>query len=77
MSDVQTSIAGTPAAATGGQGTVGDYFALQKPRVMSLVVFTAFVGLIAAPGGIHPWLGLVALLAIAVGAGAAGALNMW
>ena len=77
MSDVQTSIAGTPAAATGGQGTVGDYFALLKPRVMSLVVFTAFVGLIAAPGGIHPWLGLVALLAIAVGAGAAGALNMW
>ena len=44
---------------------------------MSLVIFTAFVGLIAAPGTIHPWLAFVALLAIAVGAGAAGALNMW
>ena len=76
MSDIDTSIA-SPAVATGGQGTVGDYFALLKPRVMSLVIFTAFVGLIAAPGGIHPWLGLVALLAISVGAGAAGALNMW
>jgi heme o synthase len=64
-------------AATGGQGTVADYFALLKPRVMSLVVFTAFAGLIAAPAKIHPWLALVALLAIAVGAGAAGALNMW
>jgi heme o synthase len=55
----------------------GDYFALLKPRVMSLVVFTAFVGMVAAPGGIHPLIGFVALLAIAVGAGAAGALNMW
>jgi protoheme IX farnesyltransferase len=44
---------------------------------MSLVVFTALAGLIAAPGGIHPWIGLVALIAIATGAGAAGALNMW
>ena len=77
MSDVHTSIVNAPAATTGGQGTVGDYFALLKPRVMSLVIFTAFVGIVAAPGGIHPWLGLVALLAIAVGAGAAGALNMW
>jgi heme o synthase len=55
----------------------GDYFALLKPRVMSLVVFTAFVGMVAAPGGIHPLIGVVALIAIAVGAGAAGALNMW
>lgn len=54
-----------------------DFFALLKPRVMSLVIFTAFAGLVAAPGSIHPWLGFVALLAIAVGAGAAGALNMW
>ncbi len=61
----------------GGQGTVGDYFALLKPRVMSLVVFTAIVGLVAAPGTIHPWLGFVAILCIAMGAGAAGALNMW
>ena len=60
-----------------GQGTAGDYFALLKPRVMSLVIFTAFVGIIAAPGTLHPLLALVALLAIAVGAGASGALNMW
>jgi protoheme IX farnesyltransferase len=44
---------------------------------MSLVVFTALVGIVAAPGSIHPWLGAVALLAIAAGAGASGALNMW
>src|SRR5271155_5703582 len=56
---------------------VGDYIGLMKPRVMSLVVFTAFVGLLVAPGHIHPVLGLTALLCIAVGAGAAGALNMW
>jgi protoheme IX farnesyltransferase len=48
-----------------------------KPRVMSLVVFTALVGLVTAPGSIHPVLALIALLAIAVGAGASGALNMW
>jgi protoheme IX farnesyltransferase len=77
MSDANIHAADAPAAITGGQGSVGDYFALLKPRVMSLVIFTAFVGLIAAPGTIHPWLGFVALLAIAVGAGAAGALNMW
>ena len=77
MSDTNLHIANSPAAAEGGQGTAGDYFALLKPRVMSLVIFTAFVGLIAAPGTIHPWMGFVALLAIAVGAGAAGALNMW
>jgi protoheme IX farnesyltransferase len=56
---------------------VGDYLALLKPRVMSLVVFTAFVGLVLAPGGLHPVLGFVALLCIAVGAGASGAINMW
>jgi protoheme IX farnesyltransferase len=56
---------------------VGDYIELMKPRVMSLVVFTAFVGLVIAPGHLHPVLGLAALLCIAVGAGAAGALNMW
>ncbi|MGQ7792286.1 heme o synthase [Faunimonas sp. B44] len=58
-------------------GEVRDFVALLKPRVMSLVVFTAVVGMLAAPGGIHPVLGVVALLAIAVGAGASGALNMW
>ena len=58
-------------------GTVGDYFSLMKPRVMSLVILTALVGILAAPGHIHPVLGAIALLAIAVGAGASGALNMW
>jgi heme o synthase len=56
---------------------VGDYLELMKPRVMSLVVFTALVGLLVAPGHIHPVIGFAALLCIAVGAGAAGALNMW
>ena len=75
MSDLQLNIASDQAL--GGQGTAGDYFALLKPRVMSLVIFTAFVGIIAAPGTLHPLLALVALLAIAIGAGASGALNMW
>ena len=56
---------------------MGDYLALMKPRVMSLVVFTALVGLMIAPGHIHPVIGFTALLCIAVGAGAAGTLNMW
>jgi protoheme IX farnesyltransferase len=56
---------------------VGDYIELMKPRVMSLVVFTALVGLVVAPGHIHPVIGFTALICIAVGAGAAGALNMW
>jgi protoheme IX farnesyltransferase len=56
---------------------VGDYIELMKPRVMSLVVFTALVGLSIAPGHVHPMIGFTALLCIAVGAGAAGALNMW
>jgi len=56
---------------------VGDYIELMKPRVMSLVVFTAFVGLLIAPGHVHPMVGFTALLCIAAGAGAAGALNMW
>jgi heme o synthase len=55
----------------------GDYFALLKPRVMSLVVFTAFVGLLAAPVPVHPVVGFAAILFIAVGGGASGALNMW
>jgi protoheme IX farnesyltransferase len=56
---------------------VRDYVALLKPRVMSLVVFTGLVGLYLAPGGLHPVLGFVAILCIAVGAGASGAINMW
>ena len=55
----------------------GDYLELMKPRVMSLVVFTALVGLYVAPGHLHPVIASTALLCIAVGAGAAGALNMW
>jgi heme o synthase len=61
----------------GSYAAIGDYVALTKPRVMSLVVFTALVGLMVAPGGIDPFAGLVALVCIAAGAGAAGALNMW
>lgn len=56
---------------------VSDFVALLKPRVMSLVVFTAITGLLVAPGTIHPFVGFVAILCIAIGAGASGALNMW
>ncbi len=55
----------------------GDLVALMKPRVMSLVVFTALVGLLVAPGHLDPLLGFVSLLCITTGAGAAGVLNMW
>ncbi|PIV73245.1 MAG: protoheme IX farnesyltransferase [Rhodobacteraceae bacterium CG17_big_fil_post_rev_8_21_14_2_50_65_11] len=55
----------------------GDYFALLKPRVMSLVVFTAFVGLMVAPQSVPPMVGFAAILFIALGGGASGALNMW
>jgi protoheme IX farnesyltransferase len=61
----------------GTGASVGDFIQLLKPRVMSLVVFTAVTGMVAAPGSIHPVIGIIALLAIAIGAGAAGALNMW
>jgi protoheme IX farnesyltransferase len=61
-----------PSLATGS-----DYFALLKPRVMSLVVFTALTGLAVAPGSVHPVTAITALICIAAGAGAAGALNMW
>jgi heme o synthase len=60
-----------------GDASFGDYLELLKPRVMRLVVFTAAVGMLAAPIGIHPVLALAGLLCIAVGAGASGALNMW
>ncbi|NUB44068.1 protoheme IX farnesyltransferase [Fertoebacter nigrum] len=63
-------------APTGDAG-FGDYVALLKPRVMSLVVFTALVGLLVAPVGVHPFVGMAAILFIALGAGASGALNMW
>jgi heme o synthase len=58
-------------------GSIGDFVALMKPRVMSLVVFTALVGMALAPEQPHPAISLIALICIAVGAGASGALNMW
>ncbi|MCT4555339.1 MAG: heme o synthase [Pelagimonas sp.] len=60
-----------------GEAQFSDYFALLKPRVMTLVVFTAFVGLLAAPVSVHPFVGFCAILFIALGGGASGALNMW
>jgi heme o synthase len=66
-----------PAGFAISEASVGDYLTLLKPRVMSLVVFTALVGLMVTPDHIHPVLGFAALLCITIGAGAAGALNMW
>jgi protoheme IX farnesyltransferase len=60
-----------------GEAQFGDYVALLKPRVMSLVVFTALVGLLVAPVHVHPVVALASILFIALGAGASGALNMW
>ena len=60
-----------------GEARPADYLALLKPRVMSLVVFTGLVGLVLAPGHLHPTLAITALLCIAIGAGASGAINMW
>lgn len=54
-----------------------DYFQLLKPRVMSLVIFTALVGFVITHSNMHPFLAIIALISIAVGAGASGALNMW
>jgi len=67
----------TAAAETTVPSEWRDYFALTKPRVMRLVVFTGLCGLMAAPGHIHPVLGFTAVLCIALGAGGAGALNQW
>src|ERR1700690_1462501 len=75
--DFRRGLAAGPALAEPRVASVGRYIALIKPRVMSLVVFTALVGLAVAPGSMHPLIGFTALLCIAVGAGAAGALNMW
>jgi protoheme IX farnesyltransferase len=73
---IEISRSGERTAESGG-GEVADYLALMKPRVMSLVVMTALTGLVAAPGSMHPVLAVAALICIAVGAGASGALNMW
>src|SRR5579864_3639813 len=71
------SAAVAPNPNTLGGAAVGDYVQILKPRVMSLVVFTGVVGLVLAPGHLNPVLAAVAILCIAVGAGAAGAINMW
>jgi heme o synthase len=72
--DVTPAQAGPAEVSTAGPR---DFYELLKPRVMQLVVFTALVGLVIAPGGINPVIGLISVLAIAIGAGASGALNMW
>ncbi|RMF05365.1 MAG: protoheme IX farnesyltransferase [Alphaproteobacteria bacterium] len=77
MSDTGVQISSARNADVVSGGDVSDYIALMKPRVMSLVVFTALTGIVAAPGSMHPLLALAALICIAVGAGASGALNMW
>lgn len=63
--------------ATTSDSSAGDWFALLKPRVLTLVVFTGAIGMAVAPGHIHPVIALTAILCITVGAGAAGAINMW
>jgi heme o synthase len=73
--DPSRAIAAAPTATR--LGRIGDFFALTKPRVMALVVFTALVGFVAAPGHLDPIAGFGAVVSIALGAGAAGALNMW
>ena len=70
-----TDVTNTPAFEHEAQ--FGDYFALLKPRVMQLVVFTALVGMLAAPVSVHPVIGFASILFVAIGAGASGALNMW
>jgi len=67
----------TQTVAAPGLATVGDFVQLLKPRVMSLVVLTGVAGMAVAPGSLHPALEIVAILCIAVGAGASGAINMW
>src|SRR5689334_1085483 len=77
MTRVAPSLLSEQARLSAAGGTVGDFIALLKPRVMSLVVFSGFAGMAVAPGEIHPLIGAVAVLCIAVGAGASGAINMW
>ncbi|WP_416899011.1 MAG: heme o synthase [Minwuia sp.] len=78
MNSVASRTADTPVPASASAvAGPGDFLALLKPRVMSLVVFTSLVGLLAAPGAIHPVTAVIAIICIAVGAGASGAINMW
>ncbi len=57
--------------------SIGDFIQLMKPRVMTLVILTALAAMVAAPGSLHPVIGIIAIVSIAIGAGASGALNMW
>ncbi|CTQ48253.1 heme o synthase [Jannaschia donghaensis] len=75
MTDLSLHIATSDGPAE--EAGLRDYWQLLKPRLMSLSVFTALVGLLVAPGGVHPFLGATSILWIAVGAGASAALNMW
>ena len=74
---LRSASAGAEAGGGSPEPSVRDYVILLKPRVMSLVIFTAVAGMVAAPSGMNPVVGFAALLCIAVGAGASGALNMW
>ncbi|SIT78884.1 heme o synthase [Pontibaca methylaminivorans] len=76
MSDIGYD-SGVDARPQEGEAQFGDFLELLKPRVMSLVVFTALVGMLAAPVPVHPVIGFCAILFIALGGGASGALNMW
>jgi heme o synthase len=75
VSDVTIRNTGLPASSAGAD--VRDFWILLKPRVMSLVVFTGVVGMALAPGHIHPVQAVIAVLCIAIGSGASGAINMW
>ena len=78
MSSASIDMSSVSSGAVLGDGPrVVDFIALLKPRVMSLVVFTGFAGVMLAPGHLHPLLATVAILCIAVAAGASGAINMW
>jgi protoheme IX farnesyltransferase len=77
VSDLSEAPSAALPLATAPTAQVADYVEILKPRVMSLVVFTGVVGLVVAPGHIHPLLATVAVLCIATAAGAAGAINMW
>lgn len=79
MSEIGTDMLGTGLQRESliSNADPADFIALMKPRVMSLVVFTALVGLVLAPGFVHPVIGAIAVFAIAIGGGASGALNMW
>jgi len=77
MNTLSNSLTETPAESGLSQGDVSDFFALLKPRVMFLVVFTALVGMVVSHPTVNPVLAFVSLLMIAVGGGASGCLNMW